>query len=328
MSEVLKEISKILKKAKTAVIISHVDPDYDSIGSTIALARMFKALNIKTTMYSEDLPPEAYNFLPSIKDIRSRIEPNEKFDVGITVDSADLKRIGTKLNLKNAAKIILNIDHHPDNTMFGDINYVESVSSVAELIYRLCKHLNIKIDKDMAICLYTAMLTDTGSFRYENTTTSTFLMAADLVEHGASPNWIATRIYDTKTAVSLKTLAKALSNFEVFHDGKVVSAALAKRGVEKMKAKGEDFTGIIDALRSLKGAEVAIFLREEKRNKIKINFRSKKYVNVQKIAKIFGGGGHIRAAGAIVTGRLSEVKAKVISAVLKVVKNGRNYNRK
>ena len=319
MNNSFKNIRKTLKKSRTAVIISHIDPDYDSIGSTIALARLLRALKIRSVMYCESPVPSAYSFIPHIKNVVNNVPRNKKFDLAITVDSADLKRTGTKFDLKRSAKKVINIDHHPDNTMFGDINHVRKVSSVAELIYGLSKYLKIRITKDVAICLYTAMVTDTGSFRYENTTPDTFRMAADLVCLGADPDWISTKIYDTKSKEALKALAEALSNFKTLKSGKVVWATLSKRSIDRMKAKGEDFTGIIDMLRSLETAEVALLFREESAGCIKVNFRSKKYVNVQKIAGMFGGGGHIRAAGAVIEGNLSKIQNKVLKAVSRAV---------
>ena len=313
----LKKIKTALSKTKSALVVCHIDPDADTIGSMLATALMLKQLKFDVEMLSIDPIPSTYNFLPQISEIKRSISQDAMFDVAIIVDAGDIGRIGEGISLRERAKIIINIDHHPDNTMFGDINFVEQVSSSAELVYNLCKHLKIPISPDMAICLYTAIITDTGNFRYENTTISTFLIAAELVRRGASPNEIASKIYDTKSISSLKVLALALEKIESSPDGKIVWTAVTDEMLEQAHALGEELTGIVDHLRSAASAQVALLFREEKNKEIKINLRSKEKVNVQKIAAKLGGGGHRRAAGVVLSGSLEEVKKKVLEEVQK-----------
>jgi phosphoesterase RecJ-like protein len=315
----LKLIKAILSKVKTVLVVCHVDPDADTVGSMIAIEEMLKRLNLDVVMFSADPIPHTYHFLPNVSQIRRAVPDGVVFDVAITVDAGDVKRVGEGVELRKLARTIINIDHHPDNTNYGDINYVEPVSSSAELVYDLCGYLNIPISKDIAVCLYTAIITDTGNFRYENTNISTFTIAADLLNKGASPSEIANQIYDVKSIPSLKLLAYSLEHIETSDDGRVVWAVVTDEMIKNAGAVGEEMTGIVDHLRSVKGSQVALLFREHK-GKIKINLRSKERVDVQKIASSLGGGGHRRAAGVVLEGSLPEARNRVLEAVRKHLK--------
>lgn len=316
MNEVFQKIKKTIESSKTTLVSAHEDPDGDTIGSMIALSLLLRNLGLQVTMYSPDPIPHIYAFLPNIDEVKREIKSGSHFDLGIAVDAGDIKRV--RIPIDKISRTVINIDHHPDNTMFGHINYVERVSSVAEQIYKLCGFLGIKIDRDMAECLYAAMITDTGNFRYENTTVETFKIAADLLKAGADPNKIAINIYDTKSISSLRILAEALRKIDSTPDGRIVWAEVTKEMMKGTSASSEDLTGIVDHLRSVKGAEVAILFREEEK-RVKVNFRSKEKINVSKIAKSLGGGGHIRAAGCVIAGKLHDVKKKVIDKVLRSI---------
>jgi len=298
------------------VVACHVDPDGDALGSMIAMAMVMEKLKVKATMYSKDGVPRVYKFLPWSDKIVNRV-PAKEYDLLITVDSSDLKRIGDK---KIKAKKIINIDHHVDNTNFGDINFVESLSSVGEMVYKLALDYQVGIDKDMADALYVSIITDTGNFKYSNTLPSTFEVARDLVVCGANPSVLATKSYDTKSFEGLKALAKALSKAQISKNRKVIWSSLSLNEAKMVGAKQGDLVGIIDHLRTFWEAEVAVFFREEKPGLIKANFRSKGQANVSLIAKKFGGGGHPQASGVVVEGDLEETVNKIIEAVVEAVK--------
>lgn len=318
MRNVFKKIERAVKSARTALIAAHVDPDGDAIGSAIAMGMILEGLGVAATIYSPDGVPKIYRFLPWAERVKTEIPYMARFDLGFTMDSSDITRIGEKFNLREVVSKVINIDHHPDNTMFGDINYVEKSSSVAEQVYKLCQHLKIKIDKKLAECLYTAMITDTGNFRYENTSISTFLIAAELLRAGVNTHDITTRIYDTKSIPSIKICARALSQLEFSPDHKVAWTAVTEKMMAEAGARGEDLVGLVDQIRSLDGIEIAILFREEK-GEVKANFRSKHKINVSEIAKGFGGGGHIKAAGAIIKGDIDSVKQRVIARTIKYI---------
>lgn len=319
MREILNSIKKALKKARTALIVSHVDPDGDSIGSMIAMGMILNKMGVACDFYSQDGVPRIYHFLPRSSEVKNKVTANKKYDLLIAVDASDIKRLGDKVEVKDLAKLIINIDHHPDNTQYGDINYVAKSSSTAELIYKFVKFLKIKIDKDMAENLYVALITDTGNYRYENTSVTTFIMAEDMLKAGVDTHEITTLIYDTKTIASIRVQALALATLEVSPDRKAAWAVVTSTMMEKTGAKGEDLVGLVDQIRSIVGIEVAILFREEE-GKVKVNFRSKEKINVSEIARRFGGGGHTRAAGAVLTDDIQTAKKKVTAEVLKYLK--------
>lgn len=307
---ILKKMKELLKKSKTAIIAVHKDPDGDALGSMIAVGLVLKRLGLKTTLYSIDGVPKIYKFLPEAKKIVKKIPKQKKFDLLVTVDSSSLKRIG-KYTFKY--KKIINIDHHPDNTNFGDVNCVQMLSSVAEQIFHICKYLNIKIDKKIAIALYVAIITDTGNFRYSNTLPSTFEVAQKLVEAGANPWKISTLVYDTYTVTALKILAKTIDTITLSNKGKIAWGYITEKMNKQVGSSYEDTVGIIDFIRSIKGPDLYILFREVGKNNVKVNFRSKGKLNVQKLAKIFKGGGHKQASGVTIHSSLK----KTIKSVLK-----------
>ncbi|MFH1390354.1 MAG: bifunctional oligoribonuclease/PAP phosphatase NrnA [Candidatus Margulisiibacteriota bacterium] len=313
------QIKELLKKVNTVLIAGHSDPDGDSIGSMLGLGFMLEQLGKTVHYFCVDSVPRVYAFLPGIDKIKKNLSPGQTYDVLFVVDSSDLSRIGDKLtDFRQTAKTIVNIDHHPDNTNFGDINLVVAASSTSEVIFDLALFLKSKIDQKIAECLYVALITDTGNFRYENTTAKTFQMAAELMKCGIKTNEITTRIYDTRTIKAVKITALAMSNVKFAGDGKICWTAVNEDMMEQVGALGEDLVGIVDCLRSIEGVEVAIFFRE-KDELVKMNFRSKKRVNVSEIARKFGGGGHVKAAGAVMNGKLEKVEALVIAEAEKQI---------
>lgn len=318
----LSQIAKELKKAKSAIITAHIDPDGDAIGSSLAMAGILSKLNIASFVYAQDGIPKTYHFLPGIERIKNKVPPNLHFDLAITLDSSDLSRVGDKIDLKTLANKIINIDHHPDNDMYGAVNFVSASSSTAELIFELAQYLHIKLDLNIAECLYVAMITDTGNFRYENTRHSTFLMAADLVATGLSIHDICTHIYDTKSIAAVKINSLALSNLEFSKNFKVAWTMVTQEMMKRVNAQSEDLVGIVDQIRSIEGVEVAILFREDQ-GKIKINLRSKQNVNVSEIAGCFGGGGHFKAAGIALDGPIEKARDKVVLETLKFVEAAR-----
>jgi len=319
MNETLNAIKSALKKARTALIVSHVDPDGDSIGSMNAMSIILSQMGLAVDLYSQDGVPKVYRFLTGSERVKNKVEANKKYDLLVAVDASDIKRLGNKFNAKEIARLIINIDHHPDNTNYGDINYVAKSSSTAELIYKLLKGLKIKIERPVAENLYVALITDTGNYRYENTSVGTFIMAEDLLKAGVDTHAVSTRIYDTKSIASIKIQALALSTLEVSADRKAAWAVVTNEMMAKIGAKGEDLVGLVDQIRSIDGIEVAILFREDD-GKVKCNFRSKAKVNVSEVARKFNGGGHYRAAGAVLTDDIQTAKAKVVAEVEKYIK--------
>ena len=314
----MQEVISAIKKAKNIIILAHMDPDGDAIGSMTAMYLALKGMGKKAAMYCRDPVPEIYGFLPESDKIKSSLN-NGKYDLAIAVDCGDEKRVEKGLDLKTLADKVINIDHHPDNTKFGDINLIEKISSVSEILFKLFKKMKVKITNDIAASLYTGIMTDTGNFRYDYTTAETLDTAALLARAGANISRIAMAVYETKTLSSVRILGAAMYRLETSQSGKVAWTVLPKQLMDSLGAKSEDLTGVVDHIRTIKGVEVAVLFREEE-DGIKVNFRSKFKVNVSEIARNLGGGGHIRASGAVIQCPLEEAKQKVLDEVFKVIK--------
>lgn len=306
---------KLIKESKKIAILSHIMPDGDNIGSCLALYNALIKLGKNVVLIQDDDIPEMYRFL---KNSDRFVKPGENYsiDLVIVLDCGDIGRLGKSARyLEN--KDIINIDHHISNTEFGHHNIVDtSASATAELVYELINKLEIVLDKDICECIYTGIVTDTGQFQYSNTTSVTHKIAADLISNGVEPSKVYKAVYQNNSISKIKLIGKALSLMEFYYDNRIASIMLNKEVFESVGAKDEDTDGLINFARDIKGVEVALLFKETYDGKIKIGFRSKDFIDVNQIAQKFGGGGHIRAAGATVAGEIKSIKEKIVEAVI------------
>jgi phosphoesterase RecJ-like protein len=316
------EITKLLEKNNSFLITSHKNIDGDAIGSELALYFILKKLNKKPIILNQDRLPRIYNFLPDSDKVHC-LEDNyiniKNIDVGIIVDCSNFERIEETYKIFKNIKNIINIDHHNSNKKFGKLNYIDSsASSVGEIIYDLIKFINLDLlDEKISTCLYTAIITDTGSFRYSNVSSKTFSVVSDLASQGIKPNLIADNIYNRNTYSGLKLLGKALLTLEVDESNYVSWLTITRDMLNNTEANDEEVEGIIDVARTLENTEVSILFRETKDNKIKVSFRSKGDFNVNKFAGKFNGGGHPNSSGCVCSGKIAEVKEKILSELFK-----------
>lgn len=316
------EITKLLEKNNSFLITSHKNIDGDAIGSELALYFILKKLNKKPIILNQDRLPRIYNFLPDSDKVHC-LEDNyiniKNIDVGIIVDCTNFERIEETYKIFKNIKNIINIDHHNSNKKFGKLNYIDSsASSVGEIIYDLIKFINLDLlDEKISTCLYTAIITDTGSFRYSNVSSKTFSVVSDLASQGIKPNLIADNIYNRNTYSGLKLLGKALLTLEVDESNYVSWLTITRDMLNNTEANDEEVEGIIDMARTLENTEVSILFRETKDNKIKVSFRSKGDFNVDKFAGKFNGGGHPNSSGCVCSGKIAEVKEKILSELFK-----------
>ena len=316
------EIAKLLEKNNSFLITSHKNIDGDAIGSELALYFILKKLNKKPIILNQDRLPRIYNFLPDSDKVHC-LEDNyiniKNIDVGIIVDCSNFERIEETYKIFKNIKNIINIDHHNSNKKFGKLNYIDSsASSVGEIIYDLIKFINLDLlDEKISTCLYTAIITDTGSFRYSNVSSKTFSVVSDLASQGIKPNLIADNIYNRNTYSGLKLLGKALLTLEVDKSNYVSWLTITRDMLNNTEANDEEVEGIIDMARTLENTEVSILFRETKDNKIKVSFRSKGDFNVNKFAGKFNGGGHPNSSGCVCSGKIAEVKEKILFELFK-----------
>lgn len=319
------EITKLLEKNNSFLITSHKNIDGDAIGSELALYFILKKLNKKPIILNQDRLPRIYNFLPDSDKVHC-LEDNyiniKNIDVGIIVDCSNFERIEETYKIFKNIKNIINIDHHNSNKKFGDLNYIDSsASSVGEIIYDLIKFINLDLlDEKISTCLYTAIITDTGSFRYSNVSSKTFSIVSDLASQGIKPNLIADNIYNRNTYSGLKLLGKALLTLEVDESNYASWLTITRDMLNDTEANDEEVEGIIDIARTLENTEVSILFRETKDNKIKVSFRSKGDFNVNEFAGKFNGGGHPNSSGCVCSGKIAEVKEKILSELFKISK--------
>lgn len=319
------EITKLLEKNNSFLITSHKNIDGDAIGSELALYFILKKLSKKPIILNQDRLPRIYNFLPDSDKVHC-LEDNyiniKNIDVGIIVDCSNFERIEETYKIFKNIKNIINIDHHNSNENYGDLNYIDSsASSVGEIIYDLIKFINLDLlDEKISTCLYTAIITDTGSFRYSNVSSKTFSIVSDLASQGIKPNLIADNIYNRNTYSGLKLLGKALLTLEVDESNYASWLTITRDMLNNTEANDEEVEGIIDIARTLENTEVSILFRETKDNKIKVSFRSKGDFNVNEFAGKFNGGGHPNSSGCVCSGKIAEVKEKILSELFKISK--------
>ena len=315
----LDEILKQIQKAEKIVILTHESPDGDAVGSSLAMKLIVEKLE-KT---ADVIIPEysrLFNFLPSAEEIMtdSKIK---NYDLAISVDCATLKRMAKKEYFENAKSTIV-IDHHGSNTMYGDLNYVNPASpACCEVLAGMLKYYEIDITKDIGTCLMTGIITDTGGFRHVGITPETFEFTADLIRLGVDVPDIYKRTLNTKTRANFELSKKVMERMEILEDGKVTFTYMNKKDEEEVGAEPGDHEGLVEIGRDIEGVEVSIFVRQkENEEAYKISMRSGNKVNVSDICFLFGGGGHPRAAGALIQGNVEQVKEKLMKEVRKALK--------
>lgn len=325
----LNEIADILRKHNNFIISSHIHLDGDALGSEIALFAMLNQLKKNVKIINQDETPEIYQFLPYVQEIISSkdISKDTHFDIEpgtvlIVLDSSNLDRIG-EINVDfKKIDFIINIDHHPSNNLFGKYNYINSkASSVGEILYSLCKKIKCTINQNIAVALYTAIITDTGSFKYTNTSAETFQIASDLVKNGVNPANISNYIYNNNSPSAIKLLGKALSKLAIDPSSKISWTFVTREMLNSIQARDEDVEGIVDKILSIRNIQVSVFFRESEEGFIKASFRSKGKFNVDYFARHFGGGGHHNAAGCNIKDNINNAINEVITKLKIEIKN-------
>lgn len=318
MKGMLSRVKEELFKNKRFIIVVHDNPDGDTLGSAAALVFILRKLRKDVRVLKPDRINSNYQFLVEMikKNLVDTLEGF--FDAMITVDIAGWDQTSQVEKYVDRFKKIINIDHHADNRKFGSVNWVNTkASAVGEMIYHLVKKCRIRIDKNIATVLYTAITTDTGSFRFSNTTSTTHRIVADLIDCGANTKLVINTLYENIPVDKFKLFAKAIRTAKLSDDGEIIWMWITKRMANVCKSEIENTEGFIDMVKRVKGVKVAVLFKEaDDKNMIRVTFRSKDpKVMVNEIAKIFGGGGHPAAAGCSVSGNKLDVERKVLEVV-------------
>ncbi len=284
-----------------------MNPDGDTLGSMCAMYHMiYNRYKIKPDMNIVSNIPYNYKFLPDIDKAERFYDKSLVYDLVISLDVAAIDRVLDSKILFDKAKISVNIDHHKTNPGYGDYQIIEpEASSCGEVLYNYFKKNNWKFDKNSAICLYTAIMTDTGNFRFDNTSSNSLRAAADLVDSGANPTYIYKQCYETKTKNFVLFQNYCVNKAEFLKDNKIAYTTVYKKDLEKFSA-GDDYTdGIAETLRAIDTTEVAFVAKEVDTKLTKFSMRSKK-IDVASIAAKFGGGGHTFAAGCTIKASVND----------------------
>lgn len=306
-----------LKGVASVAISGHVRPDGDCVGSTLAVYNYISTYfpEIQVTLYLESIP-DVFYFLKNADKIQHDFEEDKEFDLFIVLDCGDEDRLGNFSKYFDKAKHTLCIDHHVSNQAFADDNYIiPDASSTCELVFNMME--KDKITKEIAECLYTGMVHDTGVFQYSCTSAQTMNNAGILMEKGIDYPKIVTDTFYLKTYDQNRILGYALLNSKLYLDGKVILTYLTKENLEEFHCTPKELDGIVNQLRVTKGTEVAVFLYEAQDGSFKASFRVTGDVNVAEIAQVFGGGGHVKAAGCNIFGEIDTVVERILDEIKK-----------
>lgn len=325
----LEDAARELEAAQRLLLAGHIMPDGDCIGSMLALGTALGREGKDVTFVSPGPVPLIYSFLPGAELIKvnpalEEVNSGAGFDLVVIVDTSVSERLGDFLGvvdrLRQSGARTLLLDHHVSALPYADFNYIDpSAAAVGEIIFRLLKLLGLEIDKNIATCLYTAIATDTGSFRFETTTATTHRIVAELIDAGVDVRAISLKVFEEKPLKSIEALRAVLNTLQVSPCGRVAWLTLSKEVVDSLGIEDEHVDGLVNYARSIKGVEVALLFREISEREAKISFRSKNYVDVSRLAGSFGGGGHPRAAGALVHGDFIQIRKAVLDASLAAV---------
>jgi len=315
----INQIAEIIKKGRSFLVTSHVRLDGDAVGSELALYEALRGLGKDVVVYNQDRTPQLYAFLPDAGVIVNRLGPLDGYDAVFVLDCSEIERVGDEAPRIAGVRQIVNIDHHISNDRYGHLTLTDpEASSTGEMVFRLLDGMGVEITGDMAVNLYTAILTDTGAFRYSNTGPGTFAAAGRLLERGADPAWIAQQVYETFPAVKIRLLGRALTTLEFDWQGRIAALTVSKKMLDEAGAQWEHTEGFVEFPRSIEGVQVAAFLSEIGEGTYKVSLRSKGRFNVEEVARKFGGGGHINAAACRIPGDAETVKKKLFETI----KNG------
>lgn len=307
----IRAVLDAIERDSRFLVVAHARPDGDAIGSILACGMMLEQLGKHADMVSRDRVPIIYRGLPGVDSIRQTDCVSGEYDAVILLECDSIERTGVRGLEK---RFTINIDHHFSGKLFGDINWIENdACAVAAMVYKLAMLAGVRITPEMATCLYTAVLTDTGSFCYAGTDACSFDIAADLVRHGADPVSIAQHVYFSNPTSKMRILGAALSNLH--REGRLAWMWITREDMLRAAAAEEDCEGLVNYAIGIAGVDVAVFLRELSDGRIRLSLRSKGELNVARIAEHFGGGGHRHASGCTIDGPLPAATNTILTCL-------------
>lgn len=307
-------VADALRSARRVLVVNHENPDGDCLGGSLALGLALDRLGVDVVVASTDGVPDAYRFLPTSERVVDWVDG--AFDVAVAVECSDVSRAGRLAAALSSARLVVNLDHHLDNTGYGHVVWQDpEAASVCEMVWELVGALGVEVDEAMATCLMTGLLTDTGSFRYASVRPETFLRAAELVRRGARPHRIYERIYEARPVGAVRLLGLALARLQLSADGQVAWTTVDEALLQQAGARWEDTENIVEALRSIAGVRLALLFKAEP-SRVKVSLRARDGVAANRLAARFGGGGHAAAAGFTAQRPVEEVVRDTLAAAV------------
>ncbi len=305
----LREVLKNIEQRQRFLLTSHARPDGDAVGSALACCQVLRALGKDAEVVLRDGVPRIYQPLPFANTVISADRVNGKYEAAIILECDSIQR--TRLEgLED--HFLISIDHHVSGKLFAHVNWIDPQAvATAEMVYKLAREAGVHISPEIATCLYTALLADTGSFMFEGTNEHTFALARELVLAGADPARCARSIYFAHSTAKMRLLGAALSNLH--REGSLAWIWVTQEQMAQAGAKEEDCEGLVNYALSIHEVEVAVFFRELPGGRFRVSLRSKGQLNVAAVAEQLGGGGHNCASGCSVDGPLSMAVAKVVA---------------
>ena len=312
----LSAVRQALLDGERFLITSHHNPDGDAVGSCLALAAGLTELGKSCVVANNDGVPTNLAWLPLAERVQTVVETDHGCDTVVLLDCGAIDRTGLSQEVLRAGRTLVNIDHHPGNALFGVVNLVDpGACATAELVYELLQALPVPVSYSAATSIYTAILTDTGCFRFSNTNTRAFQIASEMVTRGVDPAWVAQMVYDQQPIGRLRLLSHVLETLELSPRDRAAAAVVTRDMFSRTHTGAEDVEGFVNFARSICSVEVGLLLREEAPGRYRVALRAKGRVDVSAIARRFGGGGHRNAAGATIDGEPEQIKRELFALV-------------
>lgn len=288
-------------------------------GSSLATYIILKRLNKEVDVIIPNYP-ETYKYLPCVDEVKKEAEKDRIYDLAIALDCGDIKRLDDPNLNYDLAKVTINVDHHSSNSMFADYNFVDPVApACSQILTSICDQIGIEINKEIGTCLLTGIITDTGGLRYEGVTSETYEFVADILKKGVKVSKVYKQAFAAISRNKFEARRLAMERLEFLEDGKITFTYITKKDMEKIGVGTNELEGIVENGRDIKDVEVSVLLYE-KENGFKASLRSNEYVNCADICLLFGGGGHIKAAGCTLPYEFEESKEKILSAVKRFIR--------
>lgn len=320
--EMLDVISGKIKNAKVSLVLSHQNPDGDTLGSMLALGEVLQTLGHKVDRVISDPVPEVYRFLPfsNLVKIPDDSSLGKKYDMAFSLDCGSVKRLGKAEILWSGSDTRVNIDHHVSNERFGDINCIEAdAASTGQVVYWVAKGLNVQITPEVATLFYTTLLTDTGCFSNSHTNAESLRWGAELIDLGADHLQVYREVFMKKPYRAIKVFGSGLADLNLVCGGKIAWTHTSDELLKRYGASADDTEDIVDYVMRTEGVEVGIFFREDN-SETKVSLRSNNDFDVSKIAAGYGGGGHKHAAGINIKSKFSDVRDLILNNVIEEYK--------